>query len=218
MASDTTFEIQVQDDHVERLSHTRKPILAVAELVWNALDADADRIDITLERDELEGLKAIVVADDGHGMDHEEAISLFSKLGGSWKKSRRYSREKKRLLHGQEGKGRLRSYSLGRAIDWTVRYKGADGLREFMISLIKDRPRHGQVSPDVIAPEGTSRGATVRISELHHEFRSLDGPDTINDLAMIFALYLRQYKSVRIFHNHDRTDQRGGLFGPVPLA
>jgi hypothetical protein len=36
-----TFEIQVQDDHLQRISQVRKPILAVAELIWNAVDADA---------------------------------------------------------------------------------------------------------------------------------------------------------------------------------
>ena len=36
-----TFEIQVQDKHLERIAQARKPILALAELIWNAVDADA---------------------------------------------------------------------------------------------------------------------------------------------------------------------------------
>lgn len=62
-----TFEIQVQDDHLQRISQVRKPILAVAELIRNAVDADADRIDVVLHDDNLGGLKAIEVADNGHG-------------------------------------------------------------------------------------------------------------------------------------------------------
>lgn len=54
-----TFEIQVQDDHLERIAQTRKPILALAELIWNAVDADATKIDVTLVEDDLDGLKAI---------------------------------------------------------------------------------------------------------------------------------------------------------------
>ncbi len=42
-----TFEIRVQDDHLERIAQTRKPILALAGLIWNAVDADATRIDVT---------------------------------------------------------------------------------------------------------------------------------------------------------------------------
>lgn len=204
--SDTSFEIQVQDDHVERVSMTKKPILALAELVWNALDADSNRVDITLERGALDELSAITVTDDGHAMTREEAPTLFSKLGGSWKRSRRYSREQKRILHGKEGRGRLRSYSLGRVIDWSVRYQDAEGLKAFSISLIKDQPRQGKLSAAVPAPAGSSRGVTVRVSELHREFRSLDTPDTLTELAMIFALYMRQYQTVRIFHNLEPVD------------
>ena len=49
---ETTFEIEVQDDHVEKVSQTRKPILALSELIWNALDADAERVDVTVEHDD----------------------------------------------------------------------------------------------------------------------------------------------------------------------
>jgi DNA mismatch repair ATPase MutL len=62
-----TFEIQVQDDHLQQISQVRKPILAVAELIWNAVDADADCIDVVLHDDNLGGFKTIEVADNGHG-------------------------------------------------------------------------------------------------------------------------------------------------------
>jgi DNA mismatch repair ATPase MutL len=78
-----TFEIQVQDDHLQRISQVRKPILAVAELIWNAVDADADHIDVVLHDDQLGGLKAVEVADNGHGIPYPDAEDLFSRLGGS---------------------------------------------------------------------------------------------------------------------------------------
>ena len=40
-----TIEIQVQDDHLERIAQTRNPILALAELIWNAVNADATHND-----------------------------------------------------------------------------------------------------------------------------------------------------------------------------
>ena len=204
--TDTIFEIQVQDDHVERISQTKKPILALAELIWNALDADADRVDITTENDGLGGIQAISVSDDGHGMEHSEAKALFSKLGGSWKRARRYSREKKRMLHGQEGKGRLRSFSLGRIIDWTVRYQVGGELREYNISITKDQPRKGQRSPEVVVADTLGRGTTVRVSELHRDFHFLKSNETPANLAVIFALYLRQYPEIRMFYNNEAVD------------
>ena len=100
------FEIRVQDDHLARIAQTRKPILALAELIWNAVDADATRIDVTLIYNDLDGLEAIEVTDNGHGIPYAQAEDLFSRLGGSWKQSRTHSNEENRILHGKEGRGR----------------------------------------------------------------------------------------------------------------
>jgi DNA mismatch repair protein MutL len=48
-----------------------RPASAVKELVENSLDAGAHRIDIAIERG---GSTRIAVADDGHGMSHEDAV------------------------------------------------------------------------------------------------------------------------------------------------
>jgi hypothetical protein len=68
----------------------------------------------------LGSLEAIRVTDNGSGIIPAEAGSLFANLGGSWKRGTRRSKGEKRLLHGQEGKGRLRALSLGRVVDWLV--------------------------------------------------------------------------------------------------
>jgi signal transduction histidine kinase len=79
-----TFSVEVQDDHLNRISQVRKPVLAVAELIWNAVDADADHVSVFLEDDQLgDGIGAIQVVDDGHGIPHADAEGLFSRLGGS---------------------------------------------------------------------------------------------------------------------------------------
>ena len=48
--------VLVQNDYLERMSKTR-PINAVAELVWNSLDADADKIKVKLFENEMGGLR-----------------------------------------------------------------------------------------------------------------------------------------------------------------
>jgi hypothetical protein len=40
--SDTHYRVQVEGDHLKRLASSR-PVQAVAELIWNAVDADATR-------------------------------------------------------------------------------------------------------------------------------------------------------------------------------
>ena len=193
-----TFEIQVQNDHLERLSQVRKPILAVAELIWNAVDADADNVQVFLREDALGGFEAIEIVDNGHGIPHEEAERLFSRLGGSWKKGGKRSREKSRLLHGQEGRGRLRAFGLGRVVDWDVVYSSVHGLRAFRMSMIKDTLRRVEVGDEAAASSGARRGVTVTVKELERDFRSLKSDKIIEELAQIFALYLRQYPDIKI--------------------
>ena len=193
-----TYEIQVQNDHLERLSQVRKPILAVAELIWNAVDADADNVRVCLREDALGGFEAIEVSDNGHGIPHDEAETLFSRLGGSWKKGGKRSREKSRLLHGQEGRGRLRAFGLGRVVDWDVVYNSAQGLRAFRMSMIKDTLRRVEVGDDKPASASAQRGVCVSVKELERDFRSLKSDKIAEELAQIFALYLRQYPDVHI--------------------
>jgi DNA mismatch repair protein MutL len=53
-----------------------RPSSVVKELVDNALDAGASRLEIALES---AGLERITVADDGLGMDHDDAVQAFER-------------------------------------------------------------------------------------------------------------------------------------------
>jgi hypothetical protein len=203
-----TFEIQVQDDHLQRISQVRKPILAVAELIWNALDADADCVDVVLHEDQLGGLKAIEVTDNGHGIPYADAEDLFSRLGGSWKQGGHRSHEKRRILHGKEGRGRFRAFALGRVVDWDVRYAADGQLRAYRIAMVKDHLKRVEVGDEAVAPSGQRRGVTVTVSELDRVPRSLREPAITDELAQIFALYLRQYPTVKIYYGSTPIDPR----------
>jgi hypothetical protein len=45
-----TIELQVQEDFLDRLATTR-PVQALAELIWNALDADAKHVRVEFDHD-----------------------------------------------------------------------------------------------------------------------------------------------------------------------
>src|SRR5437016_5639328 len=92
--------VSVQNDYLERMSKTW-PINAVAELVWNSLDADADRIKVKLIENTMGGLERLTVTDNGHGLDYALAEQAFGSLGGSWKKTAKKTRGKDRYLHGR---------------------------------------------------------------------------------------------------------------------
>lgn len=106
------LHLQAGDDHVERLAHENDPVRAVVELIWNAIDAEAPAVTVTLEHDDTDGMGAItktIVSDTGHGIDRDELDSTFGRIGGSWKRLASKTKHNKRGLHGERGEGRLRA-------------------------------------------------------------------------------------------------------------
>lgn len=76
----TRISVEVQDDFLKRQT-SAGPIKALSELVWNALDGDATRVNIEIVRNDLAGgMSRIVVEDDGTGFNHDEARKLYRDL------------------------------------------------------------------------------------------------------------------------------------------
>ena len=79
------ISVEVRPDFLERQTKAQ-PVHALAELIWNALDADATSVDVDFDYDGIGGMSKIVVTDNGHGIAHTVAPQLFKNLGGSWKR------------------------------------------------------------------------------------------------------------------------------------
>lgn len=100
------LRLQADDDHVQRLAHENDPVRAVVELIWNAVDSEADTVTVEFERNEAGGVVRTTVTDDGHGISENEIDSTFGPIGGSWKRSATRTKNHKRGLHGERGEGR----------------------------------------------------------------------------------------------------------------
>ena len=202
--SENTYAIAVQADFIMRQAKAR-PLSAVVEFIWNGLDADATRIDVSLESGGL-GLTKIIIRDNGHGIPFADAPTLFTWLGGSWKNPGFRTKTKGRMLHGYEGRGRFKAFALGRVANWHVTYRAEDrSLRTYEISMIRDNIREVRITDDQTIDKGNP-GVEVVISELHRDFRSLQGEVAAQELAETFALYLKTYRDVSIFHEGLQID------------
>ncbi|PZS17608.1 MAG: histidine kinase [Pseudonocardiales bacterium] len=113
------LHLQAGDDHVERLAHENDPVRAVVELIWNAIDAEAPEVTVTLVHDDILGaITKTTVADTGHGIARDELDATFGRIGGSWKRFATKTKNGKRGLHGERGEGRLRAFALGNRVTW----------------------------------------------------------------------------------------------------
>lgn len=207
--SEQTYTVQVQRDFLERQAQAR-PIQALAELIWNALDADATRADVLLRYGEL-GLSEIIVRDNGHGIPHTDAPALFTRLGGSWKKPGMRTKTKGRTLHGHEGRGRFKAFALGRVADWRITYQHDDGnLYAYDMEIIEDSIQKFRVSDQTEIARGTT-GVEVTISELHGEYPSIEPDNALPELTEIFALYLKDYRDIAIRLKGERIDPAAAI-------
>lgn len=198
------YRVRVEGDHIRKLA-SAKPIQAVAELVWNAVDADATRIDLEIESDDI-ATRSVTVRDNGHGIPHSDVEALFGKLGGSWKAHGSRSKTKNRILHGKEGKGRFKALALGRVADWMVRYREGDKVLGYTITVIRDDLVDVSVSEPKELDPALRTGVEVRVTELDRSYRSLEPQFAVQSLSEIFALYLTDYSDVGIFVEGERLD------------
>jgi histidine kinase/DNA gyrase B/HSP90-like ATPase len=191
------FKIEIEEDFMARQTRA-EPVHALAELIWNSLDADATHVTVEFEfRDLAQGMSKIVVYDDGHGIPRDQAKQLFGHLGGSWKRLRRRTSSKDRMVHGQEGRGRYKAFALGRAADWKVCYVAGDTPKSYTITLLERDLKDVAISEERNAPR-QKPGVIVEITNLKRDFRGLHSEAGLQELAEIFALYLINYRDVRI--------------------
>ncbi len=196
--------VEVQNDHIDRLASAKKPILGVAELIWNGFDADARNVSVTLVRRELNSIDSIEVVDDGTGMSYSEAKTGFGKLGGSWKEHEALTKFEHRLLHGKLGQGRFRAFAVADNVKWQSVYD-QDGLKEYTIRAVAGNKRTFNFDPPVESKRVVT-GTVVTLTNVVSHQASLDEDKAVAELTRLFALYLRQYPSVTLAYGGTRVD------------
>jgi hypothetical protein len=199
------IHVKVRSDHLERQVSVAKPILAVTELVWNALDADAKKVRVELGYNKMNGLQSITVIDNGHGLSYADAIPAFENLGGSWKSSHAKSKGEGRLLHGKAGKGRFRAFFLGDQVTWKTFYEDKGSVQQLTIQGTRSKLGVFTLSEPVPAKRERT-GTEVKISEIQRNFPSLEGPNAVQEMSGQLALYLRKYPAVQVSYNGTVVD------------
>lgn len=202
-----TISVKVQADHLERMTRVKKPVLAVAELIWNSVDADATLIQVVFDRTPLGATERIRVIDNGSGMAHSRALEAFASLGGSWKRTVPKTGEKGRLLHGRAGKGRFRAFSIGEEVTWRTVYRNGKGLKQYTIRGSASHIATFEVDDPADIASAKS-GTEVVISSIIKNFTSLEGQEGAQEVAEQFAVYLREYPDVVIEYDGIKLDPK----------
>jgi hypothetical protein len=93
----------------------QKPAAAIAELISNAWDADANTVDVTLPT-ELGPAAQIVIADSGLGMSFQECQQHYLKVGRNRRKAGADKTPSGRPVLGRKGIGKFAGFGISKKI------------------------------------------------------------------------------------------------------
>jgi len=132
--------------------------VAVSELIKNGYDADAESIHVEFFLRDSPALSTLIIRDDGNGMDAETIYEHWLRIGTDFKNGVEFSVNKKRVLTGAKGLGRLGLDRLSKKVILYTKKKGSNSV----IQLVVDWRKY----------EGTS----AAISEIQHDIYEQDLP------------------------------------------
>jgi signal transduction histidine kinase len=156
---------------------------AVSELVKNAYDADATKVNVSLSHVSEPEVGCIVIKDNGHGMSFDTVLSSWLELGTLSKARKadlkpRLSESERRVCLGEKGLGRLAVHKLGSVtelvtkraetnvetkltLDWTA-FEQSDGFLE-------DIPVQWETTEPHVFADGTS-GTQITVKRLRRQW------------------------------------------------
>lgn len=199
LISFTPIKVIAKPDHIESLSESNA-VQAIAELIWNGFDAEAKIVSVEFDFNELEGIEVIKVVDSGNGISFKQATSCFGSIGESWKKEQKYNFSVP--LHGQNGKGRFKAFSLGQNIVWNTFYKEDGKLFNYKILGNKNNISEFKVTPATEHNfESTAFGTQVTISNLLKNQSYLISEKAIHQFIKLFAVFLTEFPHLTLSYN-----------------
>jgi hypothetical protein len=196
------IDIGVERDHIESLTKA-SGLTAISELIWNSLDADATEIYVEYKKTLLGGYEYITIKDNGHGLTYEKAQVVFSKLGGSDKKTRTQS-PNGRQYHGKEGKGRYKSMALGDLVKFISTYRTNGSSYSFTAIIDRNKLSYTEISDLLQLKNGeVDTGFAVEIRNINT--KSAEEALKIEyrkELEEKFGSYWISYPNFKIFFNN----------------
>jgi len=160
-------EVLAGRDHLQQFQH-KQTVESIAELVWNALDADCTTVAVEIDTASVSGgdtehVTRITVTDDGEGIGRDGVTEAFQNLGDSWKRTLNgRTRSGNRILHGSKGRGRFYAYALGHRVTWFSVYSdGSDQHFSHRITGERSTINRFEISEPV--PTDQPTGTTVEV-------------------------------------------------------
>lgn len=153
---------------------------AISEYIWNAFDAEATNVNITIFPNGLGGISSIEISDDGTGIEYNEIDETFGQFLDSKKKAKRTP-----VTRGHKGKGRFSFCKFADKAEWTSWCNG----NKFKLTIFSSHLNEYEHS-DLSMCSHKGRGTTVIFNPVtiaEDYFNSVVIPYLQNDISWLLV-------------------------------
>lgn len=164
---------------------------SICEYIWNGFDANANKIEITTMRNELNNISKISIKDNGVGIPKKQLNKKFKPYYESEKAKQSDERTKITGIHGKNGIGRLTFFCFAQYAEWNTIYKDGNKYKNYSIKIKSEDLENYNDTPENII-ETTETGTNVILSEIHE---NIDIIELRNYIKKEFACLLELNKS-----------------------
>jgi hypothetical protein len=143
----------------------------IGELVSNAWDADAEKVEITIPQGKIDSNSEVVIRDYGYGMDEESIQNAYLRIGRNRREELcEDTSPKGRQIMGRKGIGKLSAFGIADEIELRTICDGQAICIRLNYEKMQACPRGQDYEPDVVG-ERTGKtidpnGTEVRICKL----------------------------------------------------
>lgn len=125
-------ELKVKNDSIDVAGIKKDYKDAIMEYIWNGFDADATKVDLSYNINELEGISEIRICDNGTGINFENIENTFGAFLSSEKRSTKKFVDN---IHGSKGKGRFSFMCFAHYCRWNTVYMNEEEFYKYSINV-----------------------------------------------------------------------------------
>lgn len=198
------FEQRVAFEHLGSQKYSTST-RALGELVSNALDAGADRIEIEIKRNDLKGIESISITDNGSGISRAQLEDRFVVVG-----VKPPAGEEQETTHfGRFGVGRLAVCRIGSMSKWVTVSESSHSARVQSTFTVRLSDKDKLKVDEKPVSKSTPLGTRIDIYNLRDSDEESLSPTRIsNDLLTQFCSYLLGNPNRHIYVQGEELDVR----------
>jgi len=191
--------VQLTTEGIRKHLGATTPEQAIAEYIWNGLDARAKNITVDQVLNEAGGIEEITIHDDGDGICHKEHESKFGVFLDSEKiKLRKSQKRTSSDNHGKDGIGRLTFFVFANNAEWTTVYELAGKRYRFKISVSAENLISYPITEHQQVDDNTPKGTTVKFTNINSSLIDLSSAKLRNYLICEYCWKLILNDNMRI--------------------